>query len=620
MANDSSAMIGNFDIFFFVATFLLVLFVGLYAGKNEKTKEDYFLGGRSLPWWGVCGSLFGTNISANHIVGMLGIGFSVGFAQSHYEFGSILAILVLAYVFLPILRRKKYFTLSQFLEQRYGRASSYFYSVISLVLILIQLTGALYIGGRAFLPFAKQLSNSIQYEHLVILIAFTATIYTWFGGLKSVVYTDVIQTVLILVSGIVLAYLALQRPEIGGLGGLWQLEQSTSHELSRMNIYLPSNHEVLPWTGVLSGMFILHIFYWNTNQYVVQRALGARSLKEARLGIIASGFLKLTVPFFSILSGVAAYHIWKHLGYLNQVDPDEAFSKLVLLIVPAGYGIIGLILAGLLGAIFSSIDSMLHSAATLFTIDIYLPFMKKIHFFEHLMTKEKEDYISIQMGRWFIIFFSILTTILALIFFNPVSKDNFFITLSSQSSNFTPGILVVFVLGVFWKNANQTSAWIIILLTPVISYLMPFLYESTFNLPMVTLVFGEHLNFLHRVFLVTILTTILHILLSHIFNRRYKFNALEIGKLPKVKFDLSLEQILFLNYLVFLSVGIYLKINFQIPRLLLFAVPFLFTAFSAYLIYRKKQTSPGSKNRMVRTDILLSGLLVGITVGFYFLF
>ncbi|WP_246047087.1 SLC5 family protein [Leptospira ognonensis] len=613
-------MIRNFDIFFFIGTFFFVLFVGLYAGKDEKTKEDYFLGGRSLPWWGVCGSLFGTNISANHIVGMLGIGFSVGFAQSHYEFGSILAILLLAYVFLPILRRKKYFTLSQFLEQRYGQASSYLYSLISLILILIQLTGALYIGGRAFLPFAKQLSDSIQYEHLVILLALTATIYTWFGGLKSVVYTDVIQTVLILVSGIVLAYLALHRPEIGGLSGLWRLEQSTSQELSRMNIYLPSNHEVLPWTGVLSGMFILHIFYWNTNQYVVQRALGARSLKEARLGILASGFLKLTVPFFSILTGVAAFHIWKQSGFINQVDPDEAFSKLVLLIVPAGYGIIGLILAGLLGAIFSSVDSMLHSAATLFTIDIYLPLMKKIHFFEHIMTKETEDYISIQMGRWFIIFFSILTTILALIFFNPASKDNFFITLSSQSSNFTPGILVIFVIGVFWKNANQTSAWIIILLTPVISYLLPIVYESKYNFSNITLIFGQHLNFLHRVFLVTILTTTFHILLSLLFNKRYKLNALEKENLPKGKFIPSIEQILFGIYLLLLSFGIYLKLYFQIPKLLLFVVPFLITIISAYLIYRKKQTTPGAKNRIVRTDILLSGLLVGITVGFYFLF
>ncbi len=598
-------MISHWDSIFFLLTFVIVLVVGLYAGREEKTKEDYFLGGRSLPWWGVCGSLFGTNISANHIVGMLGIGFSVGFAQSHYEFGSIPAILLLAYVILPILRRKKFYTLSEFLSRRYGKISSNLYTIISLMLILIQLTGALYIGGRAFLPFAKQVSASIQYEHLVIIIAFTSTIYTWFGGLKSVVYTDVIQTVLILISGIVLAYLAINRAEIGGLSGLMEKEMNSPHELSRMSIYLPANHEVLPWTGVLSGMFILHIFYWNTNQYVVQRALGAVSLKEARLGIIASGFLKLTVPFFSILTGVAAYHIWNHDGLVSAIDPDEAFSKLVIMIVPAGYGLIGFILAGLLGAIFSSIDSMLHSAATLFTIDIYLPLIKRIKYSGSKMPKEIEDFVSIQMGRWFIIFFAILTTLLALVFFDPNSKSNFFITLSSHSSNFTPGLLVVFIFGMFWNKSHPTSAWITILITPILSYLAPAIYSYLFQDSLISEYFGNQLNFLHRVFLITIFSSIFHLLLSITLEKKIKKQDSNLD-LQTNNFKVSLHHFIIILYIFSILVGIYLKINFEVSGYLLFGFP-LFASVALGLYSRK-------------IDLFFSSVLFGITAGLYFLF
>lgn len=245
----------------------------------------------------------------------------------------------------------------------------------------------MYIGARSFLPFLENLGLTLSYAELVIWIAFTSTIYTWFGGLKSVVYTDVIQTFLILASGLVLAYLSISRPEVGGIVELFAKEENRLDGLSKMNLYLPPNHPTLPWTGALSGLFLLHTFYWNTNQYVVQRTLGGKSLREARFGILVGGLLKLTVPFFSILTGVAAYQIWSSLGETANIAPDEAFSKLVVLVVPVGYGLIGVILAGLLGAIFSSIDSMLHSAATLFTIDFYKPFFEKKE--NHYPTKKK---------------------------------------------------------------------------------------------------------------------------------------------------------------------------------------------------------------------------------------
>lgn len=493
MANTFSVMIALADVLFFTLTFFGILLVGIFAGRNETTSKDYFLGGKTLPWWGIAGSLFGTNISANHLVGMLGIGFSIGFAQSHYEFGSIPAIVLLAFVFLPLFRRKKIYTLSEFLVSKFGRSAGVLYSGISLILILIQLTGALYIGARSFLPFCQMAGLQMSYLELVILISLSATVYTWFGGLKSVVYTDVIQTFLILGSGILLAYLAITRPEVGGFFQLIQTEKLRLVSENKMNLYLSSNHPVLPWTGALSGLFLLHIFYWNTNQYVVQRTLGGKSLREARLGIVVGGLLKLTVPFFSVLTGIAAFQIWTGLGETKTIDPDEAFSKLVVLIVPIGYGIVGVILAGLLGAIFSSIDSMLHSAATLFAIDFYKPIRQRF-------SPKKEDTEELQAGRFFLLAFSFLVTILTLLFTDPNSKGNFFIELSAQSSHFTPALLVAFLFGILNIPVRSIFVGLNIVITPIFSILIVSLYPH-FAPEMIQSVLGQKLNFLHRVFI-----------------------------------------------------------------------------------------------------------------------
>jgi len=610
------------DYLFFFATFLLILIVGLFVGREEKTSKDYFLGGKTLPWWGVAGSLFGTNISANHLVGMLGIGFSVGFAQSHYEFGSIPALLLLAYIFLPIFRRKKIYTLSQFLQNRYGQTASYLYSIILLILIAIQLTAGLYIGARAFLPFVSQFSTRINYEQLVVFLALASTIYTWFGGLKSVVYTDVIQTVLILFSGILLAYLTLSRPEVGGIFGLWEKDRIASFADKRLDLYLSPDHPFLPWTGALTGLFLLHSFYWSTNQYVVQRTLGARTIKEARLGILVSGFLKLTVPFFSILAGVGAYHIWKHLGESHIIDPDEAFSRLVLLVVPAGYGLVGVILAGLLGAIFSSIDSMLHSASTLFTIDLYLPLRKKWEACHNRKTDQIPDSEVIGMGRWFLLFFSALTTLLALLVYDPHSKGNFFLELSAGSSHFTPGILIVFLLGIIWKDAHRTAAWLTILISPILSFSLPYLYKTYLNSSVLQEIFGKDFNFLHRVLIVSVFALVFQSLTSLLFARRIPKTNL---KFLLEKFDkTNLIRISIIPFYI-LSMGFYTFLRFTdtlsttaSSLLVLLSTISIFAVFA----WKKAKTSPKGKRTkaFLKNDRLLAGLLLGITFGFYFLF
>ncbi|EOQ90134.1 transporter, SSS family [Leptospira yanagawae serovar Saopaulo str. Sao Paulo = ATCC 700523] len=613
-------MITTIDILFFGFTFLLVLGIGMYAGRKESSSKDYFLGGRSLPWWGIAGSLFGTNISANHLVGMLGIGFSVGFAQSHYEFGSIPAIVLLAFVFLPLFRRKKFFTLSQFLQEKFGKQTGRIYSAISLILITIQLTGALYIGARSFLPFLENLGLTLSYAELVIWIAFTSTIYTWFGGLKSVVYTDVIQTFLILASGLVLAYLSISRPEVGGIVELFAKEENRLDGLSKMNLYLPPNHPTLPWTGALSGLFLLHTFYWNTNQYVVQRTLGGKSLREARFGILVGGLLKLTVPFFSILTGVAAYQIWSSLGETANIAPDEAFSKLVVLVVPVGYGLIGVILAGLLGAIFSSIDSMLHSAATLFTIDFYKPFFEK-------KGKPLSDEEEMKSGRIFLFIFSVIVTAFAILLIDPNSKKNFFIELSNQSSHFTPALLVVFLLGIFNVRIHTQVICGTILLTPIVSLFSPYLY-SLYCPNFMKLTFGEELNFLHRVFLIfhfALLVLLTSAFLEHrkrneesetntqIQNQTILFGVIKPFRLRNL-------HLVFIFIVVFLFL-IYVRVQFPSNKLSFAVIGFLlFFLFSILLTYQKKLPNQMVLTLFRKRDEWLYGILLGITFSFYLYF
>ncbi|TGK17674.1 SLC5 family protein [Leptospira kmetyi] len=609
------------DALFFLITILLVLGIGIYAGRKEETGEDYFLGGRSLPWWGVAGSLFGTNVSANHIVGMLGIGYSVGFAQSHYMFGAIPALLLLGYVLLPIYRRKRIFTLSQFLEYRYGPNSRLLYSGIVLVLISIQLAAGLYIGSRSLLPFFRDLGWPIGYVEGVLLLAIVSTVYTWFGGLKAVVYTDVIQSVFILLAGLILAYLTLNHPAVGGWEGLLQKEAILSPTDRRMTFFLPSDHTSLPWTGALGGLFLLHAFYWGTNQYVVQRTLGASSLRSARAGILGDGFLTLTIPFFTVLTGVAAYHLFRNLGESNPIDPDEAFSKLVAFVIPGGYGFGGIVLAGLLGAIFSSVDSMLNSASTLFTIDYYSKFRKTEYAKRFFSTSEMQEAESVSVGRAFLLLFSAFTVFLALVAYDPSSKGNFFLELSAQSSHLTPGLLVVFLTGILWKKANSLSATWTILICPFVSWALPYGYEFWIGIhPQTISIFGAKLNFLHRVFLVFLFGLIFHITLSRRFFSEGEWNRKTLNVRVRVFWKTKLRIAIGILWILFCVALSYYDVTDNVTGAA-FCGGGTFLSFLTVSI-AKTLRFPASKRikAFFKTDEWAFGLLLGITIGLYFYF
>mgnify|MGYP006423524729 FL=1 len=469
------------DLVIFFGTLIVVMAVGLIAGRREETSEDYFLAGRTIPWWGVAGSIFGSNVSANHMVGMMGIGFSIGFAQSHFELGAIFGLLVLCFGFLPVYRKLRVYTLSEYLGRRFDDRSRVAYAIIMVIIMaVVQMVPGLYIGARSVCVLVggeavyeetveyqqtvgdlsagaetdqpakvgqtKQRSDTTWYAGFVIALAVVSAAYTIFGGLKAVVWTDMIQSVLLLGAGIVIAVLTFNR--LGGWSEMMSLDAAAG-DAAKMHLYLPSNHPQLPFTGVFTGLIAMHCFYWGTNQFIVQRALGARSDSEARLGIIAAGFLKLLIPFFAIGGGVAAFYVFQSEMPDKTIAPDVAFTELVKLVIkPVGYGVIGLISAGVIGAILSSIDSMMNSAATIVTFDIYKKYFKP----------DASDREMILVGRLSIVAFVVLAAVMAIFVLDPNSEKNFFLQIADYQNYLTPGLLVAFVMGMFWRRGTATAA------------------------------------------------------------------------------------------------------------------------------------------------------------------
>ena len=497
-------MLGGLDLAVFLLCLAGVMGIGLLAGGREQDSEEYYLASRSIPWWGVASSVFGTNVSANHLVGMLGVGFSIGFAQSHFELGAVFALLVLAYLLLPVFAGLRVHTLSEYLAGRYDERARLLYSITTLLLIAAQMTALFYVGSRSMALLTRGSPVELDYGTGVVALAVVSGVYTIVGGLRAVVWTDVIQSTLLLASGILVALATFAQPEVGGLSGLLASDAALPAEARRMRLYLPASHPSLPWTGVFTGLIALHLSFWGTNQYIVQRTLAARSQKEARIGILVGGFLKLLVPFFSIAGGVAAAHLFRARLASTAVAPDEAFPVLVGLVVPAGLGLIGLIAAGLLGAILSTIDSMLNSAAALVAYDIYRKHWRP----------EASDEALVRLGRWVVVLFVGTTAALASTTYDPTSRGNFFLQLSRQISYLTPGLMVAFFVGMFSARATARGALAAIVSAPILGLALEWGYALAVSGQAEVPLFGRELNFLHRTFLTVLGCTAVHLVTS----------------------------------------------------------------------------------------------------------
>lgn len=596
------ASLSTIDLLVVIALLLFLVIASMLSSFKKKSSEEYFMAGRSLRWWSVAGSIFGTNIHAQQIIGMMGIGYSIGFAQSHYEVWAVPAILVLAYVFIPLYRKRNFFTLSQFLESRYNGQARLAYTILMMAFIMIQLIGGFYIGSRTLGLLTVGTSFATTYLQGILIIASVTVIFTVFGGMESVVIADNILTVIMIIAVVLMGTLTYMQPEIGGFSGLLRLDHEGAN---KMHLYLPSNHPKLPWLGIFSGLTILNFFYWTTNQYQVQRVLAAKSDRDAKLGIVAAGFLKLLIPFFSIAVGTAAFYLFKIRFGADVVKPDDTFLTLLKTVVPVGYGFIGLILAGLMCAIFSAIYSMMNSVSTMMAFDVFKKYIRP----------DAPDRQVVRFGQGFVFIMCAVASALALVTFDPNSSDNFFLKIANQTSYIKPGLVVAFFWGVLWRKTHPLAAVLVLLGSPLIGWSCDILYQNVLTqIPLVRDTFGVELNFLYRVFMITFLGSIFIVILSHLFNRimpvKIDVTRFELG-IPFSTIGKPIGQAILIHAPI-----IALVLN-QILTPQTAALPAAVLTFLLFLYYWKKTDA---QTPVYQSDITYAGLLTAtmVVIMYYF--
>ena len=461
-----------------------ILAIGLWVSRDkdgkQKNAEDYFLASKSLPWWAVGTSLIAANISAEQFIGMSGSGFALGLAIASYEWMAAITLLVVGKYFLPIFIEKGLYTIPEFIEKRFSTNLKTILAIFWIALfVFVNLTTVLFLGGKALDTIIGVGDGSILLNSIIGLGLFAAAYSLW-GGLASVAWTDVIQVVILIFGGLLMTYFALANVTDSGsfVDGMKYVYEKAPERfsmiLSKGEIIKPNGGDAwwdLPGLAVLiGGIWVANLYYWGFNQYIIQRTLAAKSLAEGQKGIVFAAFLKLIIPVIVVLPGIIAYVMnLDDSGMLTatSVDPgfigaagnianDNAAPWLIKNFIPSG--VKGLILAALAAAIVSSLASMLNSTSTIFTMDIY-----RSHF-----NKNASDAQMVFVGR--------ITAVVALIIAILIapqlgSLGQVFIFIQEYTGVVSPGILAVFLMGLFYKKAtNNAAIWGAILSIPIAMY------------------------------------------------------------------------------------------------------------------------------------------------------
>lgn len=459
----------SIDLTVFFGYIFAIVGFGIWISNREKaeTSKDYFLASKALPWWAVGGSLIASNISTEQILGMNGSGYVMGLAIGAYELMAALTLIVVAKFFLPVFINKGIFSMPQFLEMRYNQGVRIGLALFWVALfVFVNMTSVFYLGGLAI----QGLTGVSMAIGIIGLVLYSAA-FSIFGGLKAVVWTDVAQAVVLVIGGLAAAYFVVAA--VGGDGGFFggfatlfeEAPEKFDMILDKAN---PSYNE-LPGIAVLvGGLWISNLYYWGLNQYIIQRALAAKSLKEAQKGVAFAGFLKLLMPLIAVIPGIATFVILSDpaaYGFVGEgIDkPDQSFPWVLSNFVPLGLK--GLTFAALIAAIGSSISSMVNSVSTIFTLDIYNTVIRKNSSEKNLVT----------VGR--------ITAAVALVIGAVVAPalsnlEQAFQFIQEFTGFISPGVLVVFIFGLFWKRASSNAAMAVVLASIPLSFSLKILFPE----------------------------------------------------------------------------------------------------------------------------------------------
>lgn len=426
-------MIGNLNIAdslvilgYFVVTLLMV---GYHFRDKDQNSLDYFLANRNLGWIAVGMSIFATNISSEHIVGLAGAGASRGLAVGQFEWFAIFILLLLGWFIAPLMLKMGIFTVPQMFEMRFDRRSRLYLTYVSIIAYIItKLSLTIFAGGMLL----RHVLGWDLFTSAVVMVLLTG-IYTVTGGMVSVVRTQIFQGIVIIAGSLILTLYGLH--EVGGISGL---TEKLPHDY--FVLFKPATDPDFPWTGILFGAPVIAIWYWCIDQYIVQRILSAKSIEDARRGSIFSAFLKILPVFIFVVPGLIAVALYP------EVRGDDAFPFLVTSsLLPSG--VKGLVVAGLIAALMSSLASVFHSTATLYTFDIYKP--------KH---PEASDRKLVLVGR-----LAATVTVIFAILWVPLIKvisSGVYVYLQSIQAIIAPPIAAVFLLGLFWQGANAQGAFV----------------------------------------------------------------------------------------------------------------------------------------------------------------
>ena len=454
------------DLTIFVLFFAIVVGVSMYQSRKERTGEDFFLAGRSLVWPLIGFSLIAANISTEHFVGMSGQGAGIaGFAIASYEWIAAPTLVLVALFFLPKFLKAGIYTIPEYLEYRYHPAAR---GIMALYLVAIyvgvSIAAVVYTGALA-------LHTIFDFDLVkaVWLIGGIAAVYTTWGGLKAVAWADLFQGSGLILGGLLTMVIGFRA--VGGAGSFF------SANADKLHIIMPSDHPVIPWTTLVFGLWVPSFYYWGLNQFITQRTLAAKSLKQGQLGIIFAALMKLAIPFVIIIPGIISWQLFRDQLTAPGASTDQAYPLLIRNLV--GPGLRGFILAAIAGAVISTLSSLLNSVATLLTMDVYKRHIKKDASSESL----------VKIGRWATVVFVLAVCLIAPQLGNPKFKGIFNYIQEFQGF-ISPGIVAAFLFGLFIKKTPPAAGIAALVLSVPVYGLLMWKFGSIAFLNRIGLTFG----------------------------------------------------------------------------------------------------------------------------------